>query len=53
MTTKNIKEKLIRDEIPFRLCGESAFGNTEVGIVIFPITQEDTPKYLKFLKTYK
>ena len=50
---ENIKEKLIRDEIPFRICGESAFGNAEVGIVIFPITQEDTPKYLKFLKTYK
>lgn len=50
---ENIKSKLIRDEIPFRMCGESAFGSAEVGIVIFPMTQEDTPKYLKFLKVFK
>ena len=47
------KEKLIRDEIPFRICGESAFGSAEVGIVIFPMTKEDTPKYLQFLKVFK
>ena len=50
---ENIKNKLIRDEIPFRMCGESAFGSAEVGIVIFPMTQEDTQKYLKFLKVFK
>lgn len=50
---ENIKEKLIRDEIPFRMCGEVAFGSAEVGIVVFPLTKENTPKYLKFLKVYK
>lgn len=50
---EKIKEKLIKDEIPFRICGEIAFGSAEVAIVIFPLTKEDTPKYLKFLKTYK
>lgn len=48
-----IKSKLIKDEIPFRICGEIAFGSTEVAIVIFPLTKEDTPKYLKFLSVYK
>lgn len=48
-----IKEKLIKDEIPFRICGEVAFGSAEVGIVIFPMTKEDTPKYLQFLKVFK
>ena len=48
------KEEIsVKDEIPFRMCGESAFGSAEVGIVIFPMTQEDTPKYLKFLKVFK
>lgn len=50
---KMIKEKLIKDEIPFRLCGEVAFGEAEVAIVIFPLTKEQTPKYLKFLKMFK
>ena len=48
-----IKLKLIQDKIPFRICGEIAFGQTEVAIVIFPLTKEDTPKYLKFLHVYK
>ncbi len=48
----NIKSKLIRDEIPFRICGETAFGSAEVGIVVFPMTKENTPKYLKFLRSY-
>lgn len=48
-----IKEKLIKDEIPFRICGEAAFGTAEVGIVVFPMTKENTPKYLKFLKVFK
>lgn len=47
------KSKLIRDEIPFRICGEIAFGDAEVAIVIFPLTQEQTPKYLKFLKVWR
>lgn len=50
---ENIKEKLIRDEIPFRICGEIAFGDAEVAIVVFPITQEQTPKYLKFMRVWK
>ena len=50
---EKIKEKLIKDEIPFRICGEIAFGSAEVAIVIFPLTKENTPKYLKFLKTYR
>lgn len=50
---EKIKEKLIKDEIPFRICGEIAFGSAEVAIVIFPLTKEDTPKYLKFLRVYK
>jgi hypothetical protein len=49
----NIKEKLIRDKIPFRMCGEVAFGKVEVGIVIFPMTKVQTPKYLQFLRVYK
>lgn len=47
------KTKLIRDEIPFRICGEIAFGDAEVAIVVFPMTKEQTPKYLKFLKIWK
>jgi hypothetical protein len=50
---ENIKLKLIRDEIPFRMCGEVAFGKVEVGIVVFPLTKERTPKYLQFLKVFK
>ena len=50
---ENIKEKLIRDEIPFRICGEIAFGDAEVAIVVFPINQEQTPKYLKFMRVWK
>lgn len=50
---ENIKQKLIRDEIPFRMCGEVAFGNAEVGIVVFPMNRQETPKYLKFLKVFK
>lgn len=48
-----IKTKLINDNIPFRICGECAFGSAEVAIVIFPMTKEDTPKYLRYLKIYK
>lgn len=48
-----IKEKLAKDEIPFRICGEIAFGKAEVALVIFPMTKEQTPKYLKFLSVYK
>ena len=48
-----IKEKLIKDEIPFRICGEIAFGKVEVALVIFPMKKEQTPKYLKFLSVYK
>lgn len=48
-----IKNKLIKDEIPFRICGEVAFGSAEVALVIFPLTKDNTPKYLKFLKMYK
>ena len=48
-----IKNKLIADEIPFRICGEVAFGSAEVAIVIFPMTKERTPKYLRFLKMFK
>ena len=48
-----IKSKLIQDQIPFRICGEIAFGQTEVAIVIFPLTKQQTPKYLKFLSVYK
>lgn len=50
---ENIKIKLIRDQIPFRICGEIAFGNAEVAIVIFPLNKEKTPKYLKFLSVWK
>ena len=48
-----IKSKLIQDQIPFRICGEIAFGQTEVAIVIFPLTKQQTPKYLKFLSVYR
>lgn len=48
-----IKSKLIQDQIPFRICGEIAFGQTEVAIVIFPLTKQQTPKYLKFLSIYR
>ena len=48
-----IKQKLIEDQIPFRLCGEVAFGEAEGAIVVFPLTQQNTPKYLKFLKMFK
>lgn len=50
---EQIKQKLIKDNIPFRICGEIAFGSAEVAIVIFPMTKEQTPKYLKFLRTYR
>ena len=48
-----IKSKLTTDEIPFRICGEIAFGKAEVALVIFPLKKEQTPKYLKFLKMWK
>lgn len=48
-----IKNKLIVDKIPFRICGEVAFGSAEVAIVIFPMKKERTPKYLRFLKMFK
>lgn len=48
-----IVEKLINDNIPFRICGETAFGSAQVGIVIFPMSKDNTPKYLKFLKVFK
>lgn len=48
-----IKRKLIEDCIPFRVCGEVAFGDVEVGLVIFPMVKEETPKYLRYLKMYR
>ena len=49
----NIKQKLIRDKIPFGICGEIAFGNSEVALVVFPLKKEETPKYIKFMKVWK
>ena len=49
----NIKEKLIRDKIPFGVCVEIYFGDCEVALVVFPLTKEETPKYIKFLKVWK
>ena len=49
---ENIRNKLIRDEIPFRVCGEMKFNNAEVAMVIFPLEKHETPKYLKFMKMW-
>lgn len=49
----NIKSKLERDKIPFRFCGEVFFGDEEVAIVVFPLSKENTPKYIKFLKVWR
>lgn len=49
-----IKTKLKEKSIPYRLCGEIAFGpDSEIALVVFPLEVEDTPNCLKYCKKWK